>query len=104
MKRIAIDETSRVKGHIYVSLILDLDTRNVIHVVERKGQQTLLDFKGQPLKIADTPMTLKRCVWTCRPVLFLVPRGRARGYRSVKKLTTTIYLIAGVLTLETVAI
>ena len=46
VKRIAIDETSRAKGHPYVSLIMDLDTRKVLHVAEGKGQHTLLDFKG----------------------------------------------------------
>ncbi len=55
VKRIAIDETSRAKGHQYVSLILDLDTRKVIHVTEGKGQQTLLDFKGQLLKKCGHP-------------------------------------------------
>ncbi len=55
VKRIAIDETSRAKGHEYVSLIMDLDTRKVLHVAEGKGQQTLLDFKRQLLKKCGHP-------------------------------------------------
>ena len=55
VKRIAIDETSRAKGHDYVSLIMDLDTRKVLHVAEGKGQHTLLDFKGQLLKKCGHP-------------------------------------------------
>ncbi|MHB1955979.1 MAG: ISL3 family transposase [Sulfobacillus sp.] len=55
MKRIAKDETSRAKGHEYVSLIMDLDTRKVLHVAEGKGQRTLLDFKGQLLKKCGHP-------------------------------------------------
>lgn len=55
VKRIAIDETSRAKGHQYVSLIMDLDTRKVLHVAEGKGQHTLLDFKGQLLKKCGHP-------------------------------------------------
>lgn len=50
VKRIAIDETSRAKGHSYVSLVLDLDTRKVLHVTEGKDQRTLFDFKGQLLQ------------------------------------------------------
>jgi len=53
--RIAIDETSRAKGHEYVSLIADLDTRKVLHVAEGKGQQTLFDFKGQLLQKCGHP-------------------------------------------------
>lgn len=47
--RIAIDETSRAKGHDYVSLVLDLNTRKVLHVAEGKDQRTLFDFKDQLL-------------------------------------------------------
>lgn len=50
MKRIAINETSRAKGHQYVSIIFDLDTQKMPYVAEEKGQQTLLNFKGQLLK------------------------------------------------------
>lgn len=55
VKRIAIDETSRAMGHQYVSLILDLVIRKVLHVAEGKRQQTLLDFKGQLLKKCGHP-------------------------------------------------
>ena len=55
VKRIAIDETSPAKGHQYVSLIMDLDTRKVLHVADGKGQQTLLDFKGELLKKCGYP-------------------------------------------------
>lgn len=55
VKRIAIDETSRAKGHAYVSLVMDLDTRKVIHVAEGKDQKTLFDFKVQLLQKCGHP-------------------------------------------------
>jgi transposase len=55
VKRIAIDETSRAKGHTYVSLMMDLDTRKVLHVAEGKDQKTLGDFKGELLRKSGNP-------------------------------------------------
>jgi transposase len=55
VKRIAIDETSRAKGHAYVSLVMDLDTRKVLHVAEGKDQRTLFDFKEQLLQKCGHP-------------------------------------------------
>nr|WP_162142477.1 ISL3 family transposase [Aneurinibacillus terranovensis] len=55
VKRIAIDETSRAKGHEYVTLVMDLDTRKVLHVAEGKDQRTLFDFKGQLLHKCGHP-------------------------------------------------
>ena len=55
VKRIAIDETSRAKGHTYVTLVADLDTRKVLQVAEGKDQRTLFNFKEQLLKKCGHP-------------------------------------------------
>ncbi len=55
VKRIAIDETSRAKGHEYVTLVMDLDTRKVLHVTEGKDQRTLFNFKEQLLQKCGHP-------------------------------------------------
>ena len=44
VKRIAIDEISVKKGHKYLTIVLDLDKGNVIHVGEGKGGDALNKF------------------------------------------------------------
>jgi len=67
VKRIAIDETSRAKGHTYVSLILDLDTRKVLHVADGKDQKTLLDFKGELLRKGGNPAEIEELCMDMSP-------------------------------------
>lgn len=45
IKNIGFDETSRRKGHHYVSIFMDLDQRKVISVAEGKDHQTLNQLK-----------------------------------------------------------
>jgi len=42
---IGMDETSRAKGHDYITLFVDLKARRTIYVAEGKSAQTLHDFK-----------------------------------------------------------
>jgi transposase len=52
LKRVAMDETSRTRGHQYVTLFVDVDTKQVIFVTTGKGSDVLeefcqfLDYKG----------------------------------------------------------
>ena len=43
--KIGIDETSKRKGHDYITVAVDLDERRVIHVVEGKNKQTVADIR-----------------------------------------------------------
>jgi transposase len=43
---IGIDETSTKKGHNYVTLAVDMNTRRVIFATEGKGSETLLELKS----------------------------------------------------------
>lgn len=43
--RLGMDETSTRKGHHYITLGVDMDTRRVIHVCEGKGKQAVADIK-----------------------------------------------------------
>jgi len=45
IKSIGVDETSRAKGHKYVSVFIDLDESRVIHVCEGKDASTIESFK-----------------------------------------------------------
>ena len=45
VKSVGVDETSRAKGHNYVSVFIDLDKSKVIHVCEGKDASTLDSFK-----------------------------------------------------------
>jgi transposase len=58
VRRLAIDETSRAKGHDYVSLFADADERKVLYVAEGREAQTVAGFaanlrahQGKPTQI-----------------------------------------------------
>lgn len=58
VRRLAIDETSRAKGHDYVSLFADADARKVLYVAEGREAQTVAGFaanlrahRGKPTQI-----------------------------------------------------
>jgi transposase len=44
LRQIAIDEISTAKGHVYVTLVLDLESGAVVHVGRGKGGDALKDF------------------------------------------------------------
>jgi transposase len=45
VKKIAIDETSSRRGHRYITLFLDVETKTVLFATEGKGMDTLARFK-----------------------------------------------------------
>ena len=46
IKSVGVDETSRAKGHKYVSVFIDLDKSKVVHVCEGKDASTIDSFKS----------------------------------------------------------
>jgi len=46
IKSVGVDETSRAKGHKYVSVFIDLDKSKVVHVCEGKDASTIESFKN----------------------------------------------------------
>lgn len=44
VKRLAADETSKARGHDYITLVADADKRRVLFVTEGKDAQTIKDF------------------------------------------------------------
>lgn len=44
VKRLAVDETSRAKGHDYITLFADADERRVLFVAEGRGADTVKSF------------------------------------------------------------
>jgi transposase len=65
VKKIGVDETSKAKGHDYVSLFVDLAERRTIFVAEGKDSETMtaftLDFKehhGNPHDITDVSIDM----------------------------------------------
>jgi len=65
VSRIGVDETSKRKGHDYVSLFVDLDNRRTIFVAEGKGAETVSVFKqdfvehgGCPDNITDASIDM----------------------------------------------
>jgi transposase len=45
IQSVGVDETSRAKGHNYVSVFVDLDNSKVIHVCEGRDSETIGSFK-----------------------------------------------------------
>jgi transposase len=43
---VGVDETSRSKGHNYISVFVDLDSSKVIHVCKGRGSDTIKSFKS----------------------------------------------------------
>jgi transposase len=63
--RIGVDETSKAKGHDYVSLFVDMAERRTIYVVEGKDAATITAFTqdfeshgGKPQSITDVSMDM----------------------------------------------
>jgi transposase len=44
LRRIAIDEISTAKGHVYLTIVLDLESGRVVHVGRGKGGDALTEF------------------------------------------------------------
>lgn len=53
--RVGVDETSSQKGHKYVSLFVDLDTRKVIFVAKGKDSSTVQAFREHLIKYGGSP-------------------------------------------------
>ena len=58
--RIGLDETSKAKGHKYVTCFVDMDTKKTVYVAEGKDNKTVIDFvedlkehHGQAKNITD---------------------------------------------------
>ncbi|MCX5970595.1 MAG: transposase [Coprothermobacterota bacterium] len=63
--QIGVDETSKAKGHDYVSLFVDLGKKRTLFVAEGKGSQTMAAFAedlqvhhGHPDQIADVSIDM----------------------------------------------
>ena len=46
VQSVGVDETSRAKGHNYVSAFVDLDSSKVIHVCEGRDSEAVTSFKS----------------------------------------------------------
>jgi transposase len=46
VKSVGVDETSRAKGHNYISVFIDFDKFKVIHVCEGLDSTAIMSFKG----------------------------------------------------------
>ena len=65
VEQVGVDETSRAKGHDYVSLFVDLEERRTIFVAEGKGSETMASFaedlkehNGHPHEITDVSIDM----------------------------------------------
>ncbi len=54
VKRIAVDETSSRRGHRYITLFVDVDTKTVLFATEGKSKDTLEKFKQHLMNKAAT--------------------------------------------------
>jgi transposase len=59
VRRIAIDETSSRRGHRYITLFVDVDTKVVLFATEGKGKDTLACFKEHVLQKGIEPAQIQ---------------------------------------------
>lgn len=67
VKKIGADETSKGKGHDYITLIMDLEEKKTIFVAQGKGSDTIVNFKadliahgGLPENISDASIDMSQ--------------------------------------------
>lgn len=67
VEKVGVDETSRAKGHVYVSIFCDAEERKVLLVTEGKDHRTVSDFKkdllahgGNPAKVTDFSLDMSQ--------------------------------------------
>lgn len=80
LRQIAIDEISTAKGHVYLTIVLDLESGAVVHVGQGKGGDALQDFwtrlrrAGAKIEAVATDMSPAyiEAVVTCLPGAKLV--------------------------------
>ena len=59
VRHIGVDETSRRKGHQYITQFVDLETRRTLFVVEGKGADTFKAFKDELVRKGGKPDNIK---------------------------------------------
>ena len=67
VKQLGVDETSKAKGHDYVSLFVDLEKRRTIFVAEGKGSETMAAFAGDFRNTTGTLPISRTSPSTCPP-------------------------------------
>jgi transposase len=55
---IGIDETSRKRGHQYVTVAVDMEERKVFHVTQGKGKETCTSIAGVILEQGGNPLQI----------------------------------------------
>ncbi|MFI2856685.1 transposase, partial [Paenibacillus sp. JSM ZJ436] len=57
--RVAVDETSARRGHRYITLFVDVDTKLVLYATEGKGKDTLVRFLNHLLDQGVEPAQIQ---------------------------------------------
>ena len=67
VEKVGVDETSRRKGHVYVTLFADIEESKVLFVTEGKDHETVTRFKedlvahgGDPTKVTDFSLDMSK--------------------------------------------
>lgn len=67
VEKVGIDETSRAKGHVYVTVVCDAEEKRVLFVTEGKDHRTVSAFKedlvahgGDPAKVTDFSLDMSK--------------------------------------------
>ena len=78
--RIAVDETSRAKGHVYVTLFADVEQAKVLFVAEGKDHKTVASSKRTSSRTAVTRRKSRTSASICRS-----PSSRESASRSLTR-------------------
>ena len=59
IRRLAVDETSKARGHDYITLVADTDERRVLFVTEGKDAETLTAFADDLVAHGGDPQAVE---------------------------------------------
>ena len=76
VKQIGVDETSKAKGHDYVSLFVDLGKKRTIFVAEGKGSETMAAFTEDFKEHHDNPHDITDVSIDMSPAFIIRGRGK----------------------------
>jgi transposase len=65
--KLGIDETSKAKGHNYISIGIDMDIGKVILIADGKGSSVLYDFSDQLIVKGGNPLGIEEIVMDMSP-------------------------------------
>ena len=76
--RLMVDETSARRGHRYVTVILDADSRDLLLMVEGRSGEAIAEFARQMPAHGARPKQIQEVIMDMSPAYIAVPAKPSR--------------------------